>query len=46
MIDDNVEMKQRLGGLEEGVASLSRCLDRIDERVARIEKRLDLVETH
>jgi archaellum component FlaC len=45
------EIKERLGILEIGIgnlggqyASLSNRLDRLDERVARIEKRLDLVE--
>ena len=46
VLDDQTEVKQRLWALEANGASLSRRLDRIDERVARIEKRLDLVETH
>ncbi len=49
--DELREIKERLGILEIGIgnlggqyASLSNRLDRMDERVARIEKRLDLVE--
>lgn len=39
-----LEIKERLGILEGGYASLSNRIDRIDERVGRIEKRLELVE--
>jgi predicted nucleic acid-binding Zn-ribbon protein len=42
--EDLREIKGRLGILESQYASLSNRLDRMDERVARIEKRLDLVE--
>ncbi|HUF57151.1 MAG TPA: hypothetical protein VMM55_11400 [Thermohalobaculum sp.] len=49
--EDLREIKGRIGILESGVgtlsaqyASLSNRLDRMDERVARIEKRLDLTE--
>lgn len=42
--EDLREIKGRLGILEQQYASLSTRLDRMDERVARIEKRLDLVE--
>ena len=42
--DDLREIKGRLGILEQQYASLSNRLDRMDERVSRIEKRLDLVE--
>ena len=49
--DELREIKERLGILEIGIgnlggqyASVSNRLDRLDERVARIEKRLDLVE--
>lgn len=49
--DDLIEIKGRLGQLESQVAvltgnyaSLSNRLDRMDLRIARIEKRLDLVE--
>jgi len=42
--DDMQEVKGRLGILETQYASISNRLDRIDERVHRIEKRLDLVD--
>ena len=41
--EDVVEVKQRLGFLEEQYASISRRVDRIDLRLERIE-RLDLVD--
>jgi len=44
LVDDMQEVKQRLGFLENQYASLSTRLDRMDERVHRIEKRLELVE--
>lgn len=43
--DELREIKGRLGILEHQYAHISTRIDRIDERVARIEKRLDLVET-
>jgi predicted nucleic acid-binding Zn-ribbon protein len=42
--DDMQEVKGRLGILEQQYASISIRLDRMDERLLRIEKRLDLVE--
>ncbi|MCB1511737.1 MAG: hypothetical protein KDJ36_12615 [Hyphomicrobiaceae bacterium] len=42
--EDMQEVKSRLGILEHQYASLSSRLDRLDERVFRIEKRLSLVE--
>lgn len=49
--EDLREIKERLGILEVGVgnlgsqyANLSTRLDRLDDRVARIERRLDLAE--
>ncbi len=39
---DLLEIKQRLGFLENQYASISNRLDRLDERVSRIEKRLEL----
>jgi predicted nuclease with TOPRIM domain len=42
--DDMREVKSRLGILEHQYASLSNRLDRLDLRVERIEKRLDLTE--
>jgi archaellum component FlaC len=41
---DMQEVKGRLGNMEHQYAGLSTRLDRIDTRVHRIEKRLDLVE--
>jgi tetrahydromethanopterin S-methyltransferase subunit G len=50
--DDMQEVKSRLGQLESQVAiltgnyaSLSNRLDRVDQRILRIEKRLDLVDS-
>lgn len=42
--EDLREIKGRLGILQQQHASLSTRFDRMDDRVARIEKRLDLVE--
>ncbi len=42
--EDMQEVKARLGILDHQCASLSSRIDRIDERVFRIEKRLSLVE--
>jgi hypothetical protein len=39
-----IEIKERLGLLEETCASLSRRVDRIDLRLDRIERRLDLTD--
>jgi predicted nucleic acid-binding Zn-ribbon protein len=39
-----VEVKERLGFLEAQYASISRRVDRIDSRLERFERRLDLVE--
>ncbi len=41
---DMVEVKSRLGLIEEGYASLSRRVDRIGGDVALIKRRLDLTE--
>jgi predicted nucleic acid-binding Zn-ribbon protein len=43
--EDLREIKERLGILESQYASLSNRLDRLDERVSRIEKRLDLFDS-
>jgi chromosome segregation ATPase len=37
-----LEIKERLGLLEAGYASLHRRVDRMDERLERIERRLEL----
>lgn len=42
--EDMVEVKSRLGILENQYASLSTRLDRVDQRVGRIEHRLELTE--
>lgn len=44
LAEDMIEVKQRLGILEQQYASVSSRLDRVDERVQRIEKRLDLID--
>ncbi|MBO6756702.1 MAG: hypothetical protein JJ902_10285 [Roseibium sp.] len=43
--EDLREIKSRLGILEAQYASLSTRVDRLDERLARVEKRLGLVDT-
>jgi predicted nuclease with TOPRIM domain len=43
-IERGRETRERLGHLEEGMASLSRRVDRIDDRLDRIERRLELQE--
>ena len=40
--DDIREMRQRIGNLEAQYASMSNRLDRMDLRIERIERRLDL----
>ncbi|MET3611916.1 putative nuclease with TOPRIM domain [Rhizobium aquaticum] len=42
--EDMQEVKGRLGVLEQQYAIISNRFDRLDDRVLRIEKRLDLVE--
>jgi predicted nuclease with TOPRIM domain len=42
--DGVTEIKERLGLLEAGYASLSRRVDRIGGDVERIKRRLDIVE--
>ena len=44
LVDGMQEVNGRLGILEQQYASISTRLDRIDERVGRIEKCLGLVE--
>lgn len=38
------DLKVRMTGVEEGLAGVHRRLDRMDDRLARVECRLDLVE--
>ena len=40
----HLETKERLGFIEQQYASISRRVDRIDEGLDRVEKRLNLVE--
>ena len=40
----HLETKQRLGMLEQQYASISSRVDRMDERLAGVERRLDLIE--
>lgn len=42
--DDLREIKGRMGILEAQYASLSNRIDRIDDRLVRVEKRLDIVD--
>ena len=42
--DDMREVKQRLGILENQYASVSNRLDRMDARIERIERRLELTD--
>ena len=44
MRDDIREVKQRLGNLENQYASISTRMDRMDGRIERIERRLDLTD--
>lgn len=43
-VPGTVEIKSRLGMLEQQYASISNRVDRIEMRLERIEKRLDLIE--
>jgi archaellum component FlaC len=42
--DDIREMKQHIGSLENQYANVSNRLDRMDLRIERIERRLDLTD--
>jgi len=42
--DRQLEMMQRLGAVELGLANLSMSVDRIDARLDRFERRLGLIE--
>jgi outer membrane murein-binding lipoprotein Lpp len=44
MADDVRDLKVRQTATEEALAGVNRRLDRLDMRVERIEKRLDLVD--
>ncbi len=43
IVDETLDVKVRLTAVEEGVAGVNRGLDRIELRVERIERGLDLV---
>ncbi len=43
LIDDVQDLKVRMTHVEEGLAGVNRRLDRLEVRVERIERRLDLV---
>lgn len=42
--EDIGDLKRRVTGVEEGLAGVNRRLDRLDGRVERIERRLNLAE--
>jgi archaellum component FlaC len=44
--DDLQDLKVRVTAIEEGLAGIHRRLDRLDTRVERIERRLELTEAH
>jgi hypothetical protein len=41
---DLLEIKERIGFVEQQYASISRRVDRIDERLDRVDRRLGLIE--
>ena len=45
MCEDMRELKRPLGGLENRYLGMSLRLERIDSRIERIERRLDLTDT-
>ncbi len=44
VIDDVHDLKVRMSSVEEGLAGVNRRLDRMDLRVDRIERRLELTD--
>ncbi len=44
LVDDVRDLKLRMTGTEEGVAGIHRRLDRLEGRIERIGRRLDIVE--
>jgi archaellum component FlaC len=44
MADDLQDLKSRVTSVEEGLAGVNRRLDRLDSRVERIERRLELTD--
>ena len=45
MSADLHDIKIRMSGVEQGLALVNKPIDRVEERLARIERRLDLVDT-
>jgi len=45
VIDDLADLKVRVTNVEENLAALNRRMDRMDLRIERIVRRLDLTET-
>ena len=46
MADDLHDLKVPVTSFEEGLAGVNRRLDRLDSRVERIERRLELTDAH
>ncbi|HMM93012.1 hypothetical protein [Bradyrhizobium sp.] len=44
VVDEMLDVKVRSTAVEEGLAGINRRLDRLEMRVERIERRLDLVD--
>ena len=44
LLDDMHDLKVRITAVEEGLAGVHRRMDRLDERLERVERRLDLTE--
>ncbi|NJL07304.1 MAG: hypothetical protein HC900_02870 [Methylacidiphilales bacterium] len=42
LIDDVRELKIRMTGVDEGLAGISRRIDRVEDRLTRIARRLEL----
>ena len=46
MAEDLQDLKVRVTSVEEGLAGVNRRLDRLEGRVERIERRLELTDAH
>ena len=44
LLDDMHDLKVPITAVEEGLAGVHRRMDRLDERLERVERRLDLTE--
>ena len=42
--EDLHELQVRMTGIEDGLTGVNRCIGRLEQRVERIERRLDLVD--